>query len=98
MEKDCHVEPVQKTPSSEEMESSEMIFLSVQIMGCRNCANRVQNSLIQIEGVIDAEVSHTAEIAEIYYNPELTNQAALVEAVARAGRNGRHEYQAQILI
>lgn len=98
MEKDYHVEPVQKTPTSEEMESSEMIFLSVQIMGCRNCANHVQNSLLQIEGVIDADVSYTGEIAEVYYNPDLTNQGALIEAVARAGRDSRHEYQAQILI
>jgi len=96
MNDQCHVEPVQKTATPEEMGTTSLVILAVQGMGCRNCATRVQNSLIQVKGVIDAEVYHTSGIAEIIYNPNLTTQMALVEAVALAGGDGRHEYRAWI--
>ncbi|HEX7973117.1 MAG TPA: heavy metal-associated domain-containing protein [Anaerolineales bacterium] len=96
MEQDCHVEPVNKTITSEEMETASLVMLAVQGMGCRNCATRVRNSLIQVRGVIDAEVYHTSGVAEVIYNPNLITQAALLEAVARAGGDGKHEYQARL--
>lgn len=96
MDDQCHVEPVQKTATPEEMGTTSLVMLAVQGMGCRNCATRVQNSLIQVKGVIEAEVYHTSGVAEVIYNPKLTTGDALVEAVARAGGDGRHEYRAQI--
>ena len=94
MDDQCQVEPVQKTVTQEEMETTSLIMLAVRGMGCPNCATRVKNSLIQVNGVIDAEVYHTSGVAEVIYNPNLTTQAALLEAVARAGSDGRHEYRA----
>jgi len=96
MDDQCHVELVQKTVTPEEMETTSLVMLAVQGMGCRNCATRVKNSLIQVKGVIEAEVYHTSGIAEIIYNPNLTTQMALVEAVAQAGNDGRHKYRAWI--
>jgi copper chaperone CopZ len=96
MENNCHVEPVNKTVTPEELESTSLVTLAVRGMGCRNCATRVQNSLIQVKGVIDAEVYHTSGVAEVIYNPNLTTRDALVEAVARAGGDGKHEYRAWI--
>ena len=78
------------------MNSTSLIMLAVSGMGCRNCATRVKNSLIQVKGVIDAEVYHTSGVAEVVYNPNLTTPMALVEAVAQAGGDGRHEYRARI--
>lgn len=96
MENNCHVEPIYKTVAPEERESTTQIMLTVQGMGCRNCATRVQNSLIQVKGVTDAEVSHISGIAEVIFSPSLTTQMELLEAVARAGGDGRHEYRALI--
>jgi copper chaperone CopZ len=62
-------------------------------MGCPNCAARVRNSLISLKGVVDAEVDHTIGMAEVVFNPSLTAIPALIEAVARAGGDGRHEYR-----
>ena len=66
-------------------------------MGCPNCAARVRNSLIALTGVVEAYVDHTAGMAQVNFNPNLTNLPALVEAVAQAGGDGRHEYRAQLL-
>lgn len=96
MEENCHVEPIHKTATPEEMNSTSLVMLAVSGMGCRNCATRVKNSLIQVKGVIDAEVYHSSGVAEVIYNPNLTTQTALVEAVARAGGDGRHEYRARV--
>lgn len=96
MENNCHIEPVKKTITPEELESTSLVMLTIQGMGCRNCATRVQNSLIQVKGVIDAEVYHTSGVAEVIYNPNLTTQDALVEAVTQAGGDGKHEYRAWI--
>lgn len=94
MEEQCHVEPLQKTATHEEKQSTNLIVLAVQGMGCPNCANRVRNSVIQVDGVVDALVDHTYGLAQVIYNPNLTNQEALIDAVARAGGDGRHEYRA----
>ena len=96
MDGNCHVEPVYKTATPEELGAASLVMLAIQGMGCRNCATRVQNSLIQVKGVIDAEVYHSYGVAEVIYNPNLTTHEALLEAVARDGGDGRHEYRAQI--
>lgn len=96
MEENCRVEPNNKEITAEEMETSSLVILAVSGMGCRNCATRVRNSLIQVKGVIDADVYHTIGVAEVIYNPKLTDHAALIEAVAKAGGDGRHSYNAWI--
>jgi copper chaperone CopZ len=96
MDKECHVEPVRKTIKPEEMEVTTQVTLAIQGMGCPNCAIRVQNSLIKVSGVIEAEVNHMSGVADVVYNPNLTTQKVLVEAVVHAGGDGRHSYSAQI--
>jgi copper chaperone CopZ len=94
MDDQCHVEPLKKTATLEEIQSTAIIMLAVQGMGCTNCAARVQNSLLQINGVIAAIVDHGYGLAQVVYNPDMTDQEALIYAVARAGGDGRHEYRA----
>lgn len=97
MDENCHVEPLQKTPTAKERQMTQTTHLAVWGMGCPNCAARVRNSLISLDGVIDADVDHTAGMAEVVFNPNLVNMVALIDAVARAGGDGRHEYHAQPL-
>lgn len=94
---DCHVEPLAKSPTPAELAQVQSILLAVQGLGCRNCAMRVRNSLVSVVGVVEAHVMHDMGLAEVRFNPDLTDVPALVAAVAQAGDGGRHAYQARPL-
>lgn len=97
MDDNCHVEPIQKAITPEEQSHVEMVRLGIWGMGCSNCANRVRNSLLSVNGVVYADVDHNSGVARVAYNPDLASADALLRAVARAGNDGRHEYGANIL-
>ena len=96
MDENCHVEPLQKAATADEQKITTWTLLTVYGMGCPNCANRVRNSLISLNGVTGAYVDHTIGIAEVEYNPNLATLPMLIEAVARAGGDGRHNYRAML--
>ena len=96
MDKNCHVESLQKTPTAEEQQTTTSAVLVVSGMGCPNCASRVRNSLLSVTGVVEAQVVLEAGMVAVTYNPELTDVAALISAVAQAGADGRHHYSAQM--
>ena len=95
MDEKCHVDPIEKIGTVEERRNTASALLMVQGMGCPNCAARVRNSLLSLSGVVDAQVSLEAGIADITYNPDLANVQVLVEAVAQAGGDTQHHYRAQ---
>lgn len=97
MDDNCHVEPVQKIVTDIERNKVETALLAVWGMGCPNCANRVRNSLLSLNGVIHVYVTHEYGFAEVAYNPDLASVELLVGAVAQAGGDGRHEYGAKPL-
>lgn len=91
MAENCHVDPIQKTATSDEQQTVTTALLAVwgtlaparnAGVGCPNCAARVRNSLIALTGVVEAYVDHTAGMAQVNFNPNLTSPPALVEAVA----------------
>jgi copper chaperone CopZ len=90
----CHVEPIQKAVTKEERETVARALLAVWGMGCPNCAMRVRNRLMMLEGVTDTYVDHTVGIARVMFNPSMVTIPALIDAVASAGNDGRHEYLA----
>jgi len=96
MDENCHVEPLTRTASALEREGAISTQLVVTGMGCPNCAARVRNSLVMVHGVVDAVVDHTSGRALVAFNPRIASTAQLVDAVARAGGDGRHEYRAVI--
>jgi len=97
MGENCYVEPIRKTATDDEQQTVTTALLAVWGMGCPNCAARVHNSLIALTGVVEAYVDPTAAMAQVNFNPNLTNISALVESVAQAGNDGRHEYRAQLI-
>ena len=97
MDENCHVEPVQKIATEVERKNIDTAILAVWGMGCSNCAMRVRNSLLSLNGVVHAYVTHEYDMAEVAYNPELTSVEMLIGAVAQAGGDGRHEYRARAL-
>lgn len=94
MDNACNVEPLHKSPSVEERRERTSVRLVVHGMGCPNCVNRVRNSLLQVYGVVSAEVDLQTGRAEVVFNPVLTGPQDLQRAVAAAGGDGRHEYRA----
>lgn len=97
MSEECHVEPMRKVPSAIELQEKSTVLLSIQGMGCPNCAMRVRNSLLSVYGVVTAEVTLEQGTARIIFHPGLTDIAALRRAVERAGGDGHHEYRAVLL-
>ena len=97
MNDNCYVEPIQKIVADEERQKVEMAFLTVWGMGCPNCAARVRNSLLSLNGVVNAFVDHNTGMAGVAFNPQLVSVEMLLGAVAHAGNDGRHECGAQLL-
>ena len=97
MDENCYVDPVQKTATAEERQATTSTLLAVQGMGCPNCAARVRNRLLALTGVVEAKVALDLAIADITYNPNLTDVPALIHAVAAAGGDGRHAYRAKVI-
>ncbi|MBI1794354.1 MAG: heavy-metal-associated domain-containing protein [Chloroflexi bacterium] len=98
MDENCHVEPIEKTATIAERKNVETVKLSVSGMGCPNCANRVRNSLLALNGVVDARVDHETGLAQVAFNPDFAPVDILIRAVSLAGGNdGRHEYGAKLL-
>lgn len=99
MDENCYVEPIYKnTVSDEERRKADSALLTVQGMGCENCAMRVRNSLLALDGVYGVDVYLNMATAEVSYDRKKVSADALVNAVARAGNDGRHEYRAQLIV
>ncbi len=98
MNKNCHVEPIHKTKVSvEQIQRVDHATLAVWGMGCENCVTRVRNSLFSLEGVYGVDLFLNLSLAEITYDNRKVSVDELIQAVARAGNDGRHEYRAELI-
>ena len=98
MSENCYVEPIYKnTVSAAELQNADSALLAVWGMGCENCATRVRNSLLSVDGVYGVDVYLNMAMAEVRYDSRRVSETNLIEAVARAGNDGRHEYRAQLI-
>ncbi|CAG1016140.1 hypothetical protein ANAEL_05487 [Anaerolineales bacterium] len=64
MDENCYVEPIYKTTSLDQFRNAEVATLAVSGMGCENCATRVRNSLLELEGVHGVDVFLNMALAE----------------------------------
>lgn len=98
MDENCYVEPIYKnTVNDEELRKADNALLAIWGMGCPNCATRVRNSLLALEGVYGVDVYLNMALAEVRYNGKKVSTEMLVNAVSRAGNDGRHEYRAKLI-
>ena len=98
MSENCYVEPIYKnTVSAAELQNADSALLAVWGMGCENCATRVRNSLLSVDGVYGVDVYLNMAMAEVRYDSRRVSETNLIEAVARAGNDGRHEYRGQLI-
>lgn len=97
MSDNCYVEPIQKSALDHVIQSADRILLIISGMGCPNCATRVRNGLLLLDGVHDAEVLLNMRMAEVYFDEKKVSAEMLIQAVAGAGNHGRHNYLAQAI-
>ena len=98
MDENCYVEPIYKSAvSAIELQNADSALLSVGGMGCENCATRVRNSLLAVDGVYGVDVYLNMAVAEVSYNQEKISAHQLVEAISAAGNDGRHQYRAELV-
>lgn len=97
MTANCHVAPIQKDVSVEDQNAAQIVILTVSGLGCENCANRVRNSLLRLDGVISADVGLAHGLAIIDYVASKTNLNDILLAVVAAGNDGHHHYRAEIV-
>ncbi len=97
MNANCHVEPIQKDVSVEDQNAAQTVILTVWGLGCENCANRVRNSLLRLDGVVSAVIALAHGLAMVDYVPSKTNLNDILLAVAAAGNDGHHHYRAAIV-
>ncbi len=94
----CHVEPVQKPVDPDTLKSADVVYLTITGMGCPRCAMRVNNSLLNLDGVLLSEMVLENGIAVVAYDPARVTPADLVQAVSNAGNDGRHHYAARVFV
>jgi copper chaperone len=97
MDANCHVGPIHKRASAQQIRDADRALLTIGGMGCENCATRVRNSLIAMDGVYGVDVHLNLALAEVHYDSTRVSTGALKEAVHRAGNDGRHEYHAELI-
>jgi len=96
-EHNCHVEPVEKPLDKEALKSAMAAYFGVSGMGCQNCAARVRNGLLGVEGVLLSDVFLEKNVAVAAYDPAMVTTEDMLNAVTAAGNDGRHHYEAQLL-
>ncbi len=97
MKDESHVEPILTPTLADAPSEARIVKLMVAGMGCHNCATRVRNSLLQVVGVISADVDWKSGLTFVDSIPERTSVKALIDAVEQAGDGERHRYVARIL-
>lgn len=96
-EHDCYVAPISKAYDPERLTGRAVARLGLAGLGCPNCAARVHNALLSLDGVIEADVSLSPQRAVVTFDPGRTLPEQLAEAVYWAGAASRHRYHAEIL-
>lgn len=97
MNENCHVEPIHKTVADDQLRQADHALLSIWGMGCQNCAARVRNGLISLDGVYAVDVYLDQALADVGFDGTKVSEEMLIDAVSRAGNDGHHRYGAQLI-
>jgi copper chaperone CopZ len=93
----CQVIPLDKPASPQQLAEAETAFFLVSGMGCPTCAMRVHNGLLQIEGVVAADVILNRHLAKVWYDPQVLQPEVLAARLPAVTADGRHHYTAHLL-
>jgi copper chaperone CopZ len=93
----CHVDLLDKPMHSDMLPDAMAAYLAVWGMGCPNCAKRVHNGLLRLDGVLQVDVLQEQSIAVVTYDPQKVSADDLLQAVADSGQDSRHNYSAGVM-
>lgn len=96
-EANCHVDALNKEVDKQELQNASVVWLAITGMGCENCARRVSNGLLSLDGVFRADVELERQVAKVTFDPKIVRPEELPVAVAEAGRASNHNYFALLL-
>lgn len=94
----CLVMPIDKPASPQQLAQAETVFLLVRGMGCPACALRVRNALLQIEGVVAADVALNRGLARVCYDTNVVQPETLAARLPSLADDARHHYKAQLIV
>jgi Cu+-exporting ATPase len=66
-------------------ELNQHMILPVTGMTCANCVATVERNLRKLDGVVTADVNLASERASVEFNPQETDQQAIIRCIQRAG-------------
>lgn len=93
----CHVELQHKPLDEAALSGAMAACLAIWGMGCPNCAKRIHNALLALEGVLQVNVVLEQAIATVAYDPQTVSVSDLLRSVAASGRESQHNYRAGIM-
>ena len=91
------VTPSQEPANPEELAQTETAFLLVRGIGCPACALRVRNGLLQIDGVVAADVVLSHGLAKVWYDPKAVQPESLAARLPALADDAGHHYTAHLL-
>ena len=87
---ECLVEPVAKPWDPKRFHKAVVAYLGVSGMGCIGCKMRVQNGLLNLNGVLLANVELQDGSVTAIYNPKQVSPSDLILTIENAaGEDGR---------
>lgn len=93
----CHVELIHKPFDEKDCSEISEAGLLISGMGCPNCAIRVRNALIQLDGVNWVKIELESGKAQVAYDAMKVTPEQFIPVVAAAGKDSRHNYVARLL-
>lgn len=94
----CQVEPLHKPVSKQQLAQAETAYLLIRGMGCPTCALRVRNALLQVEGVVAADIHLDYGVARVWYEPQVVQPETMGRRLPELADDGRHHYTAQVIV
>lgn len=94
---DPPVEPESSHATPEALSSAATVDLAIAGMGCRNCANRIRNVLLEQPGVLEAELEVARALARVWYDPSRTGVREILSTVDELGERTQHQFLAVAL-
>ena len=71
--------------ASDTTKQKKEIQLKVTGMSCTGCSNRCQRSLLDLNGIMKADVSYQKGAATIEYNPDTISEAQIIQQISEIG-------------
>lgn len=94
----CQVKPLRKAVSEQQLAQAETVYLLIRGMGCPTCALRVRNALLQVEGVVAADIHLDYGVARVSYEPQVVQPETVGRRLPELADDGRHHYTAQVIV